>query len=264
MTFWNSILLGVIQGITEFMPVSSTMHVNFVAQLCNITEDISDFTVLLNIGTIFAVCLFYKKEVLKLIIGFWDFFSFKRSENRRLFLLILLGNIPVLIVGFIVHFFKVEFDHLSIFGVSMILIASIILYLCDKKKICRNLVTNNAIHCFAVGCVQIFALFPGVSRLGSTLCAIRFLGYSRQEAFRFSMILSLLPISGACFLKFIGMIEKNSDFNVINNVIPICVCFLFGLITISIFDKKIEKITFKPFVIYRILFALIIFCLFCI
>lgn len=245
-------VLGAVQGITEFLPISSTAHLNIFSKAFNFPCYGRAIDVFLNFGTLLAIMIFFRRDVWQLIIGMIDFTRRKKSSERDYFILIILASFPAIIVGGIAELiFDIEPNSTLLMAINLILFG-IILYVCDN---CSEKNSNiSRIHAFFVGCAQALAIIPGVSRLGGCLSVARYLKYSRWCAFRFSMILSMPAVAGACFLKLLKVLEGKiiiSDWYFI--VVGTIFAFVFGVITLNFMKTFLKNHTFKIIAIYRII-----------
>ena len=255
----DSIILGAIQGITEFLPVSSTAHTALYQKMFSLHHFGRDFNVLLNLGTLFALMIYFFRDSLKIFYGGLNFICNKNSKDRDFFLMILLANLPTIVLFGFLEFLEVKVASAKLAVVNLIGFG-IVLYLCDRKPADKK--TFSFKDAMKVGFAQMLSFFPGVSRLGICLSMCRYLGYSRRESFKFSMLLSIFPVMGACFLKLLKIFVKNTAvvpfFHLTAGVIS---ALAFGIISVFVMDRFLKKHTFTPIVIYRIIFGLCIWFL---
>ena len=248
-------VLGTIQGITEFLPVSSTAHLTIIPPLMGFEYQGRTIDVFLNLGTLLAIMLFFFKEIIALIVGMFDFVRGKNSGDKEDFITIFLASLPTIFVGAIVELiFDIAIDSTLILLVNLILFG-VILFVSDFSPEEKHHVSRR--HAILIGIAQTLALVPGVSRLGACLSMARFLKYSRWQSFKFSMILSVPAVAGACTLKlakvFAGKIIINDWSFVLMGTV---VSFVVGLIALKSMEKYLTKFSYKPLAIYRILFCL--------
>ena len=244
-------ILSLIQGITEFLPISSSSHLIIISEFLNFSDQSLSIDVSLHIGSFIAVLTYFYKEII-------NFFN-----NKILFLKIFIASIPVMIVGFfLVKTGLIEkIRNLETIAWTT-LIFGILLYLSDKfkleKNIKRNFTYRSAIF---IGLFQILALVPGVSRSGIAITAARLLGFKRVDAAKLSFLVSI-PILGA--VSFFGsknlILEESINFTILN-LIAVVLSFFFSLITIKYFLKFINKFSLNIFVYYRVLLGLILLIL---
>ena len=242
------LFLSFIQGVTEFLPVSSSSHLILVSEYLNFEEQSLSIDVSLHIGSFLAVILYFYKDVLNLF------------KNRLLFMKILISSLPVMIIGFFLVKFGLteKIRSLEIIAWTTILFA-ILLYISDRFSLSRNLEKDFSYKsAIFIGMFQILSLIPGVSRSGIAITAARLLSFKRVDSAKISFLISI-PILGA--VSFFGL--KNlvilDDINLIKlNLFSILFSLGFSLITIKYFLKYIKKFNLNLFVYYRILLGLIL------
>lgn len=260
MPFYHILLLAVIQGLTEFLPVSSSGHLvlthnvmgNAATDLCWETNRLIDVAV--HVGTLLSVLVYFRQDIFKMVGGITD----KNSDGFKMALHVTVASIPVIIAGFIIH--KIEPSLLCMVEVMAwtTLIFGIVLWIADKFDNQKTLEQMKIPQAFMIGLSQALALIPGVSRSGITMTSARFLGFSRVEAARFSLLLSIVAISGAGFLNGIKLAEMNDLSLGIDVLAAVILSFLSGWIAIFLMMKWLSHATFKPFAIYRIILGIIL------
>jgi len=242
-------ILSLIQGITEFLPISSSSHLILMSDFLNYENQSLSIDISLHIGSFIAVTIYFNKDIL-------NFF-----QNKILFLKILISSIPVMIIGF----FLAETGVIEeIRNIKMIawttLMFGILLYISDKFKLEKNIKKNFTYKtAILIGLFQILSLVPGVSRSGIAITAARLLNFKRLDAAKISFLLSI-PILGAVSLFGVKnlIISENFYFTKIN-LVAIFLSFLISLITIKFFLVYIKKFSLNIFVYYRVIlgFALL-------
>lgn len=252
MNFLLAILAGAVQGLTEFLPISSTGHLIIFEKIFNIpqTEFGLAFDASLHLGTLLAIFLFFYKDYLKIL-------SFKNA----LFIKLAVGTLPAVFFGLLFETqIETTFRQTWIVGLSLILF-SFVFILAEKlgKKI-KTKEKTTIVDSLAVGLFQSLALIPGISRSGSTISAGLFVGLKREEAAKFAFILAGPVIAGAGFKKFFEVFSTqkfgSSDLNFF--LIGIISSAIFGYLTIKYFLRYLSTKTLYPFVIYRIVVGLIL------
>lgn len=258
------VVLAIVQGIAEFLPISSSLHLNFFSSIINhgySDAEISSFCILLNLGTLLALCWHYRQDVWQIMRGFFDFLFFKKTENRECFLSVTIANIPTIVLFGYVEIVCGGQNFSNIVMLSAMIIFSIIMFMCDKiGKTDLNEMPYRK-EWILVGIAQLFSMIPGVSRLGSNLCMFRVLGFDRLASFKYSMILSIPPVLGATFLKTVKLTMGQNNFcsdllNFSCISIGILISFVCGSLALRLVEHFLQRFTLSPFVIYRILFAL--------
>ena len=241
-------LLSLIQGITEFIPVSSSSHLILFSNYTNFEEQSLLVDVSLHIGSFLAVLCYFYKDILDFV------------KNKILFLKILISSIPVMLIGF----FLVETNLIeNLRNIKVIawttLIFGILLYFSDKRDLGKNIESNFSFKsAIFIGTFQILSLIPGVSRSGITLSAARILNFNRFDSAKISFLLSL-PTLGAVSLFGLNNTLSSNNMNFsITNILCIILSFLFSILTIKYFLNFVRKFSLKIFVIYRVLLGVIL------
>ena len=252
MYLFDATILGAIQGVTEFLPISSTGHVEMFTKLFDLHDFGKNFNIITNLGTLSAILLYFRRDFTKLFLGGIDFLCNKKTIRRSFFLMMLLGNLPTIIIFGILECLGLT-PHGSelMFGINLI-VFGLILYACDRNESQNK--DFSLPDAMKVGLAQLLSIFTGVSRLGICMSACRFLKYSRQESFRFCMLFSIIPASGACAFKLLKML-KNPDiisFSSTDAFVGIITAFLFGFISLHTVYKFLKSHTFLPIVVYRL------------
>jgi undecaprenyl-diphosphatase len=258
MPLYHIVILAIIQGLTEFLPVSSSGHLvlthhllgQSTTDLCWETNRMMDVAV--HVGTLLSVLLYFRKDLLLMTQGAFQ----KNKEGSLLFKNILIASIPVIIAGYVLHHYQPSLLCMLEVMAWMTLIFGIVLFIADKFKtdqLIKNMNTKNA---FIIGLSQTLALIPGVSRSGITMTSARFLGFSRVEAAKFSLLLSIIAISGAGALSGLQLFETdniNLGFDILTAVL---LSFISGYIAIVLMMKWLSKSSFTPFAIYRVILGI--------
>ena len=250
------ILIGIIQGITEFLPISSSGHLVLFAQLTN-WKDQGLFTdIAVHFGTLFAVMIYLRKDI---YYFFNNIFQFKLFEDQIIFKIIL-ATLPAIILGyFIYEYVSLYFRSIQLIALSSIVFA-IILFFADKVKMeTKNWNKITYIEAFIVGLFQVLAFIPGASRAGVTITGARLLGYDRLNAARFSMILSIPIILASMTLSFINIFrEKYVEVNLYQSFFSAIVSFITAMLSIIFLMNFIKKFNFNIFIIYRVLIGILL------
>ena len=242
------IILSIVQGITEFLPVSSSAHLIIISKYFNFSNENLTLDISLHLGSLLAIIIYFKK----------DLFDF--TNNKNLFFKILISSIPVIFFGFLL----VKLDLLDylrsykVIGWSTV-IFGILLYLSDlikvKKSLAINFTYGSALY---IGILQILSLIPGVSRSGITITAGRFLNFSRIDSTKISFLISI-PTLCAVSLYNVFNLFLISDFNVsVLNLIATILSLIFSYLTINYFFYFLKRFNLTIFVIYRIILGIII------
>ena len=246
--FIEILILSAVQGISEFLPISSSAHLIIVSNLYDLKTGSLLIDISLHLGSLLAIIFFFRKDL------------FDLKNNQRLFSLIIIGSIPLIIFGYILH--TAELIHL-LRNIKVIawttLFFGIILYFADQRKIDQNISTHlNIKSIIFIGLFQILALIPGVSRAGITMTAARFLKFNRVDSSKISFLLSIPALAGASLLSIKDIFNQSIEINYLI-IIAIIFSFLFSYITVKFFLIYINKFSLNVFVIYRIIIALMLF-----
>ena len=244
------IILSAIQGISEFLPISSSAHLILVSSLYEFKSNSLLIDISLHLGSLLAIIYFFRNELLD------------TKNNKRLLGLIIFGSIPLIIVGYILY--STNFIY-ALRDVKVIawttLIFGIVLYIADKNRFDKKISTNlNFQSILFIGLFQILSLVPGVSRAGITITAARILKFNRLDSSKISFLLSIPALSGASFLGLKDVLNQPLDLNYLV-LIAIISSFIFSFLTVKFFLIYINKFSMNVFVIYRVVIALILFSL---
>jgi undecaprenyl-diphosphatase len=250
--FIHSISLGAIQGITEFLPISSTGHLVILRDILGIaTENGLAFDAVLQLATVLSVLVFFRKDIISLLKASVDK---TKKEERKLIKFLIIGTIPAVVLGLLLQDF-VETSARSTLVVAITLVLGGLVMLASERFIKeRNLSTKNS---FVIGLFQSLALIPGMSRAGMTIAGGYFLGLKKDLAIRFSFLLSIPIIGGSGVYK---LLEIVGDKELFSSIWPQLLAgsisaFVFGIISIGFLIKFLKTHSFKGFVVYRVLLA---------
>ena len=254
MNLLESIILGIIQGITEFLPVSSSGHLEIGAHLLGTSsEENLAFTMVAHAGTVMSTIVVFRKEILTLIKGV---FKFEMNKETEFVLKIFISFIPIMIVGFTI---KDEIEALFGSGLkvvgAMLILTSLLLWLsCVVKPRLNGLSYKNA---FLIGVAQAFAVLPGLSRSGSTISTSLILGVNREEAARFSFLMVLIPIIGINLLEILSGDLADSSLPIEILLAGFFSSFISGWIACKWMIKIVSKGKLYWFAIYCLIVGII-------
>ena len=239
-------ILSLIQGITEFIPVSSSSHLIIISEYFNFENQKIEIDVGLHIGSFFAVITYFRKDIYNFV------------KNKELFFKILISSLPVMMAGYLLIKFNLveHLRNIKIIGWTT-LIFGIILYLSDKSEVKNQIENNYTIRsAFIIGFFQILSLIPGVSRSGITITGGRLLKFKRYDSAKISFLLSI-PTLAAVSIFGLNNLFNSESFNFsFLIVISILFSFFFSLITIKYFLNYIQKFSLNIFVIYRVILGI--------
>lgn len=252
------VILALIQGLTEFLPVSSSGHLILIPYLIGWQDQGLEMDVALHAGTLLAVVFYFWRDVKAMALSTlkWIFFRKAYDKDTSLALNLVVGTLPVVIIGFIFKQINTIRSPLVIAFAGILF--GVLLYGIDlwrpKEKKIEQITLFHAVY---VGVAQAIALVPGVSRAGITMTAVRSLGFDRQTAARFSFLLSIPAITGAVALTTYDIVRLGAHMNWPLLGVGVAVSMLAGLAAIHGMLKFLQRFSFLPFMIYRILLGLL-------
>ena len=260
----EALILGIVQGLTEFLPISSSAHIRIVGEFMNKAQDPgARFTAITQIGTELAVLIFFRNDI-KAIVVSWFSQVFKRAKlsgeakgQARMGWLIIIGSVPIVVLGYFGRDIITN-DLRSLWLIaSVMIIFGVILGIADKYgKSERSLEQLSTKHGLLYGAAQALALVPGVSRSGATIAMGRFLGYSREAALRYSFLLAIPAVFGSGLYQLKDAFSSDAAPNVFSipeTFAATAVAFVIGYIVIAWLLKFVATKSFIPFIIYRII-----------
>lgn len=261
---FEAIFLGIVQGLTEFLPISSSAHIRIAGEFMDKAQDPgARFTAITQIGTELAVLIFFRKDIAA-IVRAW-FRSLKKSNQllpeekqaSRMGWLIIIGSIPIVVLGYFGRHI-IENDLRSLWLIATVLIVfGVILGIADKfGSSQRTLEALSNKHGLYYGVAQAMALMPGVSRSGATIAMGRALGYSREAALRYSFLLAIPAVFGSGFYQLSQGFTENVSTNVFSltqTMAATAIAFVVGYLVIAWLIRFVMTKSFMPFIIYRIM-----------
>lgn len=261
MSLVESILYGVLQGITEFLPISSSAHLALMPRFFSFEDPGVIFDLALHVGTALSIIIYFRREVFSVFTDLWSLYKKKgqdKSPSELFSLNLVIATLITVILAFLIK------DTAMAYGRSVELISfnfiffGILMAVGDYwgKRLPDGLMnTLQTKRSLAIGVAQVVSLFPGVSRSGATLTMARFMGLSRVEGTRFSFLLSLPLILGGMVLEYRQLIDDETSFSMISVVVGTLVSFFVSLLVIHYFLRWVGKIGLLPFSIYRVGFG---------
>jgi len=259
---FEAIFLGALQGLTEFLPISSSAHIRIAGELFGTNSDPgATFTAITQIGTELAVLIYFRRDIVRILSAWFSQISRRELQSTeksdaRLGWLIILGTLPIVALGYFgQEIIRNDFRSLWLIAATLI-VFGIILGIADKYgKTERQLHQLTPMHGVLYGFAQSLALIPGVSRSGATIAMGRFMGYSREAALRYSFLLALPAVFGSGFYELKGALgESSADqvFSLPETFVATAVAFVIGYAVIAWLLKYVTTKSFAPFIIYRI------------
>lgn len=269
MGWFEAAVLGVVQGLTEFLPISSSAHLSIVGQLFGTADPGAAFTAISQIGTETAIIVYFFKDIVRILVQWFGSLRGtvpRNDPDARMGWLIIVGSIPIGVAGFLFQDW-IETDLRSLWlTASMLLVFGLVLLAADRyaarieprAKTLKDLTWRDGL---LYGGAQALALIPGVSRSGGTISAGLFMGYRREDAARYAFLLAIPAVYGSGFYQ----VAKIADEPVAPQWGPIIIAtvlaFVVGYAVVAWFMRFISSHGFTPFVIYRVVLALVLFAL---
>jgi len=242
------LILSAVQGVSEFLPISSSAHLIIVSSLYEFRTSSLLVDISLHLGSLFAIIFFFKKDL------------FDLKNNQKLLSLIIFGSIPLIVVGYILYSTEIIYILRDIKIIAWCtLIFGIILFFADRSRFDKKISSNlNLKTILIIGLFQILALIPGVSRAGITMTTARILRFNRFDSSKISFLLSIPALTGASILSFKDLVIQSIEFSYLV-LFAITFSFLFSYFTVKFFLNYINKFSLNVFVVYRILIASVLF-----
>ena len=242
------LILSIIQGVSEFLPVSSAAHLIIVSQYYEFINQSLLIDICLHLGSLLAIIFYFRKDLISFV------------KNRNFLIKILIGTVPIIPVGYILYQTGLieQLRSLKVIGWTS-LFFGVLLYISDRSKMDKKIETsfNNQSAIF-IGLFQTLSLIPGVSRSGITITSGRFLGFNRFDSAKISFFLSIPTLSAASTLGIYNIYKEGSvELNFLA-IIAVIFSFIFSYITVSFFLKFIQKFSLNLFILYRIVLSLFI------
>ena len=241
-------ILAFIQGVAEFIPVSSSAHLIIISKVSNFNVSSLQLDISLHLGSLLAIIFYFRKDLLNI------------TKNKSLFLLIVLGSIPLIIVGYFFYSSGLieNLRNLKVIAWTT-LIFGILLFIADRSTIKNKINDNlNLKNILLIGIFQILAIIPGVSRSGIIITASRFLNFDRVDSSKISFYLSIPALAGASVLSMKDIVNTNIDMNFLF-IFAVLLSFVFSYLTIKYFLIYVRNFNLNLFVYYRTFLALILF-----
>lgn len=266
MDFTIAVLLGVVQGLTEFLPISSSAHVQLTESLIHLNYDkaaLTAFIATIQLGTEAAVLLFFWKDIVRIISAWFKTgFTRKPTQDAKMGWLVIVGSMPVVIAGLLFKkFIETDLRNLWVIATTLI-VFGILLGAADalgkRTKPINELTTKHGIL-FGLG--QMLAVVPGVSRSGGTITVGLLLGYTREAAARYSFLLAIPAVLASGVYEFAGTYKDLQPADLLATAVATAISFLVGILVIKVLLRYLNKGSFVPFVFWRIFVGVGIFCL---
>jgi undecaprenyl-diphosphatase len=254
--FLKAVVLGIIQGLTEFLPISSSAHLRIFPEWFGWGDPGAAFTAVIQIGTELAVLIYFRKDIWRIASGWVRAIydpSWRGHEDARMGWYVIVGSLPIVILGILLKdIIEEDFRNLWIIGCTLIVLG-VILGVADRYGGNeRTIKRMNLQHAVALGAAQALALVPGVSRSGATISMGRLLGYERAAATRFAFLLAIPAVVGAGIFELQEIPGGDNAYGPVPTLVATVVSFLVGYAAIAWLLRYVSTKSFLPFVLYRI------------
>ena len=254
--FFRAVVLGVIQGLTEFLPISSSAHLRIFPEWFGWGDPGAAFTAVIQIGTELAVLIYFRKDIWR-IGNAWVRSLFQPAwrghQDSRMGWYIIIGSLPIVMLGILLKdVIESDFRSLWIIGTTLI-VMGVILGIADRVGALRRTINDMTLqHALFLGGAQALALVPGVSRSGATISMARFLGYEREAATRFAFLLAIPAVIGAGLFELKEIPGGDNAYGTFPTLVATVVSFVVGYAAIAWLLRYVTTRSYLPFVLYRI------------
>lgn len=251
MDILNIIVLSLIQGITEFLPISSSAHLILLSELTDYPDQGLGFDIALHAGSLLAILIYFKDE-LKRILAL-------TSDGKEYLKIMIIASLPLPVIGIIfIDYISVYMRNIQSIALMTILFA-LLLYFVDKgRKEDRHILSCSVLTLFFIGFMQALAIIPGVSRAGVVITTALFIGFNRNDSIKISFLLSIPAIFMASTYQTMQLISVDDIVVLREYFLGFLLSFIFSYMTIKLFTSTINKLTFSPYVVYRIILGTIL------
>ncbi len=260
MPLYILILVALIQGLTEFLPVSSSGHLILLPQLTGLDDQGQAIDVAVHVGTLFAVMLYFKAEVAQVIRGCFDILARRSTQNAKLAFLLIIATIPVILLGLVLKLTGLSDAMRSIKVIAWtMLIFGLVLYWFDKNSPSERTMPDWSLKdAILMGLWQAIALIPGTSRSGATITGARALGFERSDAARIAMLMSIPTIIASGTLLGADVIASADRGLIRDAAIAAIFAFFAALASLVFMMRLLRSVSFTPYVIYRVVLGVIL------
>jgi undecaprenyl-diphosphatase len=254
------VLLAIVQGLTEFLPVSSSGHLILLPVFTGWADQGLVTDVMVHIGSLFAVIVYFWRDVLRIITGTFELLRDQKSENSRLALCIAVGTIPAILFGLVLKTYGLTalLRNVELIAWNAIIFGVLMLLADRYGRQEKNIADFGVKQAIIVGLAQALALIPGTSRSGITMTAARYMGFERTEAARFSFLLGIPAIAAAGGLTTLELVQSGEGIP-LDALYAAALTFISALIAITFLMRLVGRIGLTPFAIYRFVLAAVLF-----
>ena len=248
-------ILSAIQGITEFLPISSSGHLQILPVLTNLEKQPLIIDISVHLGTLGGVIIYFYKDIIKLLNSFPSLIKGRKSSEANTLIMIIIATVPITILGGVIWITDTVYIFRNIEIIAWATLGfGLLLYISDRFFLTvRNIESINFFQALIFGLAQVIAIIPGTSRSGIVITFARFFGYNRVDAAKFAMLLSIPAIILPGIVSVFQLIESRNIQLQYDFLISFFISFIFSLIAIFILMKWIKNSSFSPFAFYRII-----------
>ena len=242
----NIIILSFIQGVTEFLPISSSSHLVLLSELSNFPDQGLGFDIALHAGSLLAILIYFKDEIKKIFV--------MTDDGRHYLKLMIFASIPLPIIGVIfIDYVSLYMRNVQPIAIMTIIFALALFFVDKNRKESKKIINCSYSLMFFIGLMQALAIMPGVSRSGVVITAALLVGFTRKDSIRISFLLSIPAIFMASTYQTVELMNTNEVIIAKDYFFGFLLSFVFSYLTIKLFISTINKVTFSPYIIYRII-----------
>ena len=259
MVLFHLLILAIVQGLTEFLPVSSSGHLVLTSRILGWEDQGVAIDIAVHVGTLLAVIIYFWRDVARVAGGTLRLVTFRGGPDARLAIMLLIATLPIVLAGFLAKdYVETVFRSVEVIAWATIGFA-LLLWFVDRHGMTVQRIEHMGVPgAVLIGLSQVLALIPGTSRSGITMTAARFLGMERAEAARFSLLLSIPTIAGAGVLKGVDVWRAGDIALGYDAAIAIGLSFIAGIASIFVMMRWLQTSSFTPFVVYRLALGIVL------
>ncbi|NIM03728.1 undecaprenyl-diphosphatase [bacterium] len=259
MSLARAVILGLVQGLTEFLPISSSAHLVYFQKYLGIDKPQLSFTVFLHFATLLAIIVFFRKDLWEIFKGFLNAKRPKTNPSPRILFLLVIGSLPIAILGILLKD-KIELIFSNIEVVSLFLILTgILLYLGDRiRNVHKDVLGTGIVDALIIGMAQAAAILPGISRSGATIIFALFCGLQRKWAVKYSFFLAVPAILGATLIKLPNVLSTLNFSTLTFYIVGAVAAFLSGYWALTVVLRFVQKSRLRYFAYYCVTLGLVV------
>lgn len=252
--WWQALVLALIQGLTEFLPISSSAHLLFPSLLLGWPDQGLAFDVAVHVGTLFAVVMYFRRELLDLLSGLLQGVAARQMNPACMDVVFLaIASAPIVVAGLLLSGSVDALRRIPVIIAATVFFALVLAWADRRATVATEQRVSGWLAALTIGAAQVLALIPGTSRSGITITAGLFLGLTREAASRFAFLLSIPVIAGAGLLKGIELLNSSESVEWFVLTLGVVVAWLSAYLCIALFLRLVNRVGMMPFVVYRLL-----------